>query len=233
MAFLPIRLSAIAESDILATTRMSPESDNPVSPSVCCPQCGYDLRALPEYRCPECGFHYDNEGILGLNVAWCIEVLDDLRFAAAVQAVGSGLVIVYDILRFRRGGGIPCVDLCIAPILIVFLLALWSVNSIGLADFGRRAIDAAGRVAWVLVALFLLGLALEYEPTVPLVWTFFPIPGIALGGLALRNARAGHDLNRDSDPRIYRRLKPWIYCNRLLVIVSLLTALAAGVMTML
>jgi hypothetical protein len=28
-----------------------------------CPQCGYNLRAIPENRCPECGFGYNREGI--------------------------------------------------------------------------------------------------------------------------------------------------------------------------
>lgn len=31
-----------------------------------CPQCGYDLRGIPEFRCPECGFAYDRAAIEGL-----------------------------------------------------------------------------------------------------------------------------------------------------------------------
>ena len=208
---------------------MSPEADNAVSPSVCCPQCGYDLRALPEHRCPECGFHYDQEGIVGLNAAWCQEVLDDLRFATVVQAVGSGIVIFYDLLSLRRGGGIPCVDLCIAPLLTVFLLLILSVDSIGLADARRRITEAAGRVAWVFVAILLIALVTQYDADAPFVWMLFPLPGLVLGGLALRKARAGHDLNRDRDPQISRRLKPWLYCNLVLVVVSTLIALVAGV----
>lgn len=33
-----------------------------------CPQCGYNLRAIPENRCPECGFGYNREGIESLCV---------------------------------------------------------------------------------------------------------------------------------------------------------------------
>ena len=33
---------------------------------VCCPECGYDLRGIPERRCPECGFGYDHAGIRSL-----------------------------------------------------------------------------------------------------------------------------------------------------------------------
>jgi hypothetical protein len=227
---LPPGLAALAKPDIFVNTPMSPPSDNMVPPTVHCPQCGYDLRALPERRCPECGFHYDKEGIVGLNVAWGIELLNDLRFAAAVQAVGSGITIVYDIFQSGRVAGIPCVDVCIAPLLIVLLMMLCFVDSIGLADMRRRMTGAAGRVAWIFVALFLIGLAAAFESDVPFVWMLFPIPGLLLGGLALRKARSGHELDRDEDPRIHRRLNPWIYCNLALVIVSALTALTAGVM---
>ncbi len=33
-----------------------------------CPQCGYNLRAIPENRCPECGFGYNREGVESLCV---------------------------------------------------------------------------------------------------------------------------------------------------------------------
>jgi hypothetical protein len=219
--------------DMLVRASMSSPPDNVPPATVHCPECGYDLRALPEHRCPECGFHYDSEGILALNVAWCLEVLDDLRFAAAVQAVGSGIVIVYDLLQLRRSGGIPCVDLCIAPFLAVFLLLALAVGSIGVSDAWRRVTEAAGRVAWVLVALFLLGLATVYEARLPFVWMLFPVPGLVLGLLALQKSRSGHDLNRDSDSRIHRRLRPWMYGNLVLVVLSAVTALTAGVMALL
>ena len=212
---------------------MSPASNNVAPPSVHCPQCGYDLRALPDHRCPECGFHYDKEGIVGLNAAWCIEVLDDLRFAAAVQAVGSGIATVYGIFRSGRVGSIPCVDACIAPVVALLLFVLISVDSMGLADMRRRMMQAAGRVAWILVALFLIGLAAVYEADVPFIWMLFPIPGLVLGGLALQKARAGHDLNRDDNPQIRGRLRPWIVCNVGLVAVSAMTVLVAGVMAVL
>lgn len=41
----------------------------PAEQQVCCPQCGYDLRAIPEGRCPECGFGYDHRSVLRMNLA--------------------------------------------------------------------------------------------------------------------------------------------------------------------
>jgi hypothetical protein len=32
-------------------------------PDIHCPNCGYDLRLIPENRCPECGFGYDHAAI--------------------------------------------------------------------------------------------------------------------------------------------------------------------------
>jgi hypothetical protein len=160
-------------------------------------------------------------------------VLDDLRFAAAVQTVGSGITLVYGLFQTGRVGGIPCVDACITPVLILLLLLLFFVDSIGLADLRRRMKEAAGRVAWAFVALFLVGLAAMYEADVPFVWMFFPIPGLILGGLALQKARTGRELNRDEDPLIRRRLTPWIYGNVALVAISAMTALLAGIKALL
>lgn len=39
-----------------------------IDEDVYCPQCGYNLRAIPENRCPECGFGYNREGIESLCV---------------------------------------------------------------------------------------------------------------------------------------------------------------------
>ena len=228
-AFSPPPPAAEDEPDIVANVLMSSESDNQVQPTVHCPQCGYDLRALPQPRCPECGFRFDEEGIVGLNIAWGVEVLDDLRFAAAVQTVASAIATVYGIIWLRRGPGLPCADLCIAPFLMVLLLVLWSVNSIGLADFRRRLFDAAGRVAWILVAMFLLGFATRFEANFPAVWMLFPLPGLGLGWLALQKAWTGHELNRDDDPLIRRQLKPWIYGNVALAAISAVTAGVAGI----
>lgn len=82
-------------------------------------------------------------------MAWAIEVLDDLRFAALVQAVASGSIIVYHQLWLRRAPGIPCVDFCIAPLLVPLLLAMliWSVYSVTLAEMWSRLADATCRVA--------------------------------------------------------------------------------------
>ncbi|MCC7292554.1 MAG: hypothetical protein IT449_10890 [Phycisphaerales bacterium] len=62
-----------------------------------CPQCGYDLRGIPEERCPECGFGFD------------VPALRDLAHRAALMVMGA-----YEAVFWR---GAWLIGFSIAPVL--------------------------------------------------------------------------------------------------------------------
>ncbi len=48
-----------------------------------CPQCGYNLRGIPEDRCPECGFGYDRGAIRSESISEAFN-----RYAASRNTIG-------------------------------------------------------------------------------------------------------------------------------------------------
>src|SRR5438105_2936585 len=61
---------------------------------VFCPECGYDLRGIPEGACPECGFRYDRKAILSLNREWCLNRLAELEYAVGLQVTLLAIICV-------------------------------------------------------------------------------------------------------------------------------------------
>ena len=51
-----------------------------------CPQCGYDLRGLPENRCPECGNFFDPNKLRGQHQK-------SVRTKIAVQSISVAIVL--------------------------------------------------------------------------------------------------------------------------------------------
>jgi hypothetical protein len=70
-----------------------------------CPECGYDLRGIPEGRCPECGFRYDHEGVRDLARGWLIAREAELCFA--IRAMGLGLVLLILMVTIRHAPWMP------------------------------------------------------------------------------------------------------------------------------
>jgi hypothetical protein len=81
---------------------------------VYCPNCGYDLRDIPEQRCPECGFGYDHAGIKAVAGQRACDVLAAYRravfgsaFAAAIALVPLSAAWIGDpIIRFGMALGL-------------------------------------------------------------------------------------------------------------------------------
>ncbi len=54
-----------------------------------CPQCGYNLRGIPEDRCPECGFGYDRGAVRSESISEAFN-----RYAASRNAIGYAIFAV-------------------------------------------------------------------------------------------------------------------------------------------
>ena len=67
-----------------------------------CPRCGYDLRAIPEYRCPECGFAYDRAAIVDLAERAALVELSVLH--EVIRVCGWLLAAIVAHLVFTRMG---------------------------------------------------------------------------------------------------------------------------------
>ena len=81
-----------------------------------CPQCGYNLRAIPENRCPECGFGYNRAGIESLSKyrgAASFEASREIIVFSAVSALFAGCLLSQ---RYS-----PPVIFVVAPIVMVLL----------------------------------------------------------------------------------------------------------------
>ncbi len=69
-----------------------------------CPQCGYDLHGIPEFRCPECGYGYDRAALRSLagQADW-----DRLASAQAVTwRAGLAVALAVEPLAVRCGVGL-------------------------------------------------------------------------------------------------------------------------------
>ncbi len=195
---------------------------------ICCPQCGYDLRTLPERRCPECGFHYDQEGIRSLNRGWCAECLQELRCAAALQAIAYGALLPFYLCEMR-------ISLVIWTVLTMTMLlpvglAIWFFGAMApgmIADGLYRL--ARGLSVWLIGLLMALLAALVFDLGGVLFRILLPATGLVIGLLAWRNYHQGRKLNRQIGlaPAVVHTLRQWSRANLILLGVSLAVIILA------
>ncbi len=150
-----------------------------------CPQCGYDLRAIPEERCPECGFRYDREGILAMNRDWCALRISELKYAAAFQLVGSLTILLVGVL------GVSGTLFLMVGILYVFFLfilaAFWLLKAVSGSDMLVRPRDCW---LWGLAGFALvIGMMSAGASQGDVIWALLILPGIMFGCIALHNCQ--------------------------------------------
>lgn len=86
----------------------STESSDAESPAPVCPQCGYDLRQIPEVACPECGFGYQHAAIEKLALAVAVtdegrlDTTTTLATVASAMACPAMLAIILPVYAFVR-----------------------------------------------------------------------------------------------------------------------------------
>ena len=93
-------------------------SDDTEAPDLLCPQCGYDLRGIPEQRCPECGFGFDHAAIRVLT-AWENWERDSAYRRTIVWAALAVALLVGPVLRGSSLSGLPRLVMIVAPLLAV------------------------------------------------------------------------------------------------------------------
>jgi len=100
-----------------------------------CRQCGYDMRGLGVDVCPECGTRFDAELTRELNRRWCLELVQGMRVAHLVTAVGCGIALLHLLTGGLNG-----------PVLVIFgMLALGLVTSQTIVLMMRRGNRLSGQ----------------------------------------------------------------------------------------
>lgn len=66
-----------------------------------CPQCGYNLRGIPENRCPECGFGYDRGAIRAQAISEACNRHAALRHVMGYAIFAATCALVYLVSRTR------------------------------------------------------------------------------------------------------------------------------------
>ncbi|UCG15479.1 MAG: hypothetical protein JSV19_09295 [Phycisphaerales bacterium] len=77
--------------------RQTSQTEETSDDALFCPECGYNLRAIPERRCPECGYGFDRVGVRDLAEQYVEAELAAFRRVtlcalAAIGLVGLGLL---------------------------------------------------------------------------------------------------------------------------------------------
>lgn len=112
---------------------------------VYCPNCGYDLRGIPEQRCPECGFGYDHAGIKTLAGQRACDMLAAYRHAVFGSAFAAAIALVS-----LSAGWIPAPAIRFGMVLVL----LWITEVVRRTTAGERLRD------WSAEPFHLLALAL-------------------------------------------------------------------------
>ncbi|HUU84538.1 MAG TPA: hypothetical protein VM243_13650 [Phycisphaerae bacterium] len=93
-------------------------SDDTEASDLLCPQCGYDLRGIPEQRCPECGFGFDHAALRALTSQDNWE-RDSAYRRTILWAALSVALLVSPVLRGTSLSGLPRLVMIVAPLLAV------------------------------------------------------------------------------------------------------------------
>ncbi|MCP4251012.1 MAG: hypothetical protein GY778_28575 [bacterium] len=103
-------------------------------PNLLCPQCGYNLRGIPEDRCPECGFGYDRAAIRSIASAENWE--RDRRYCRTIcwSALAAALIVGPVSARYLFG---PPLNLAVALL-----------GALGVVALGRRYGNPRAASTW-------------------------------------------------------------------------------------
>src|SRR5438477_5488650 len=153
---------------------------------VFCPECGYDLRGIPEGCCPECGFRYERQAILCLNESWYASCIAQLHYAVALQI---GLLATIVVLRLAPA------SICVGAAAFAALLAVAVMRLVGwwldvapvgaIADFAVEMIRATA--PWLVGAVAFTALVAVFERGGGYFWTLaLPLTAILFGLLTWR-----------------------------------------------
>ncbi|MCG3132083.1 MAG: hypothetical protein FLDDKLPJ_02893 [Phycisphaerae bacterium] len=77
----------------------------PLTAELRCPQCGYDLRGIPQERCPECGFGFDVAALRDVVLRAGLMLIDAYQTAARRGAWVIGLSLAVIVLCGGNGPG--------------------------------------------------------------------------------------------------------------------------------
>lgn len=194
-------------------------SETPVD--IYCPDCGYDLRGIPEGACPECGFRYDRQAVRSLNRHWALNRLGELQYAAGVQAAVFAMVLPWLVLSPRG----TLLGVCWFAI---FYLLTRSWNSTGeLADASYQVTHSVA--FWATFVAVLVVLTIASVRRGDFAWPIVFLPGIISGVVAWQRYRAARGLNRDSKlaPAVAGQLRRWSRANAVMTAVSLCALVGA------
>ncbi len=111
-----------------------------------CPECGYDLRGIPEDRCPECGFGFQRAAIrslIGIEVA---EELFAYRRAVLLGAFATGCVLLLTATELLRW-------LLLGALAVILCLLASGRSLTGRSWFGLRTFGVLTLVPVLLLAI--------------------------------------------------------------------------------
>jgi hypothetical protein len=136
----------------MPSLHLKPASPDPNAATVVCPQCGYDLRAIPEQRCPECGYGFDQAAVRAIASEDCWQQVIRYRKMTRCSAMAAALSIPSLCAAFELPG-----PFLLAAILICLPAGLW---------FWQKFTAPGPPNAWkdVLFALVLLPVPLAFAP---------------------------------------------------------------------
>lgn len=191
-------------------------------PDVFCPECGYDLRGIPEGVCPECGFHYQRKALKRLVSQAGLKHVVSLQSAAALQVITCLGGVALSFVR---------TEACVLMFVIGLVAALawltlirWVLDTGPSDTLSDDVSDMATSLRYGLIGLLLLLITivlLDRERRFP--W-FVLVPVGAASGLETwrRAARdSGLEYNCEIRPRVAMLKRRWIRINAVMVVISM------------
>ncbi len=206
--------------DSIPPYRMNPSE-------IYCPECGYDLRGIPEGMCPECGFRYDRQAIRSFNRHWALNRLVELQYSVGLQAVG--LVALAVLAAFTHIPYPLYVLLVVITVRLVMKGVAWTFDTEKPGGVVDGLVDAARSLGFwltVLLGILILLVIIDQQNSIPRC--LVPLPGLVFGLIAWTRFRAAEGLHRDSKlvPALARQVRRWHWANIAMVGLSGLTSLA-------
>ncbi len=112
-----------------------------------CPECGYNLRGIPEDRCPECGFGYDRGAIRAQSISEACN-----RYTASQRAMGYGIFSIMCALAHlvSRSGWSLTLGFVLS-LALLFAALLPRFNRIG--KFARDWFPESSFFYWLLIPM--------------------------------------------------------------------------------